>query len=233
MKIVSRITGRFLLFINADELIPAGDVHLPDAVPRTGLRYQFASLPNLNAPWKEILENGIKFEQGKFIPENDPEQPEHLIQDLTIYQNGVVITAATTDIAELFVSDFFEWGSKSIRMNVPLHVFKQRAYLSELVVEFETPIDNGLQRYNTLMEAIGGALNKTYQFEFPRISVSGLTFAYDKAVAPYEFQSLAPFWIDRRANRRFSENVFYCGAPLRTDDHIRLLTQFEEILAKK
>ncbi len=227
MKIISRRTGRILLFMNADELIPAGSIYIPDALPLLMERYSFSLPPNLSTPWNQVLEQGLKFELGKF---KGRDNKDNLVEDLTVYNNGIVVTAESTDIAQAFIDDLFEWGPEAIGLRVAKSAFAFRAFLSEIVVEFSSSVDGAVTQLTTLLDKFRSSLVRNYEAEFPAISVAALKLDYERAIAPLAFQSLAVFNIERRLNHRFAENVYLCQAPLPTADHIEILEQLEILL---
>ena len=227
MRILSRRTGRILLFMNLDELIPIGSVYMPDALPLLIERYSFSLPPNLSTPWNQVLEQGLKFELGKF---KGHDNEENLIEDLTVYNNGIVVTAESTDISQAFIDDLFEWGPEAIGLRVAKSAFALKAFLSEIVVEFNSSVDRALTRLTTLLDSFRSSLKRNYDAEFPAISVAALRLDYERAVTPLAFQNLAVFNVERRLNHRFTENVYLCQAPLPTGDHIKILEQLEVLL---
>ena len=226
MKILSRLTGRILQFVNTDEYTPVEGVYAPDLVFSITERYSFALPPAQSLPWSEVLDKGLRFETGKLILGETVEY----IQDLVLYHNGLLITAYSTQAAEAFLIDFFQWGESSLGFRVSPSVHKKRIYLSELSVEFEQPVDETLHKLEVLIKGLERALKTTYEAHLPPVQLASLTLDYDKGASVSEFQLLAPFAIERRGNHAFTDDVFFCKAPLRTDDHIQLLETLESLL---
>jgi hypothetical protein len=230
MKINSNLLGKVVAFVNIDEVLPQGGTHVPEALSAVIERYAFNIAPSLSDPIQKTRDNGFKFETGRFASSDGN---EHLIQEFTIWPDGLVVSGYTTDEAEAFLDDFSQWGRKTLGFRVNLAALNLRAYLSQLVVEFDHSLVRAFSVLQPICTAFDNALRKTYDTEFPSTEPVTIRLDYDHAVAPAAFKVLGPFIVERRENHRFTEdNFFFSQAPLRTEDHLSLLAQFEAILVE-
>ena len=228
MKINSNLLGKVVVFVNIDEVVPERNIYVPSALSALSERYTFAFSPTLSDSIESTREKGFKFEQGKFI---SSEGDERTIQEFTIWPDGFVVGAFTTDDAEAFLDDLLTWGKQTFGLRVGLDALPLRAYLSQIVVEFDHSLVQTLSILQPICNAFDKVLQETYGSAFPTTEPVVVKLDYDHAVAPAAFKILSPFGIERRENHRFTDdNVFFCQAPLRTDDHIKLLEAFESLL---
>jgi hypothetical protein len=63
-----------------------------------------------------------------------------------------------------------------------------------------------------------------------RFVPTGITLGHDPTARKY---GIASFSIQRRAEARFSDNKYFSEAPLPTDIHLKLLTEFEADISRK
>jgi hypothetical protein len=227
MKVISINLGRAGILLNLDELLPLKGVYAPDMISAVTERYAFINSPSLSDSIAKLRDSGLKFQTGKLqLGSND----EKVIQDLTVYTDGILVTAMTTEDAELFFEDFFDWGTKALGLRLNRKLISNRAYASELVAEFYNPIEGAIKQFSHLVMLYNAALQNTYSYNFPPISLGSIILDYDRTLVPPIIQSLNPFSIERRANRKFTDNVFFCKAPLKTAEHIRTLEEIETYL---
>lgn len=227
MKVISYLTGRVLQFINSDEYIPGDAAHSPEAVQLITERYSFALPPPKVVPVQEVFNKGIRFETGKFNFDGETKN----IQELSLFNNGLLVTAHSTKVAEAFIDDFFGWGENTFGFQILDISKRRRVFLSELVVEFEKSFDTSLKRFKSVFEKTVELLKKTYpDANLPPNHLSSFQIEFDRQNAPAAFELLSPFTISRRANHSFEDNVCFCQAPLRTEDHKLFLESFEDLL---
>lgn len=229
MKVISNLLGRTVALINIDEWLPQQGLDVAKALPLMVERYGFTISPSLSDPAKKFRDDGVKFENGRLITTSGS---EHVIEDLTLWPDGLVVNAHTTDGAKAFLDDLLTWGNETLGFRAKFSAVTNRLYVSHLVVEFEASLAAKLRVLWPISKAFHEALQNTYSQDIPRVELTTMRFDYDHAIAPAAFRTVGPFVIERRENHRFeNENVFFASAPLSTEDHIKLLQQFESIMA--
>ncbi|RYF51369.1 MAG: hypothetical protein EOO38_03420, partial [Cytophagaceae bacterium] len=133
MKIVSYDSGRLVALLSSEAFTP-----LPFSGPRgvldiIGQHYSFARTPNLAQ--RAEAEDGLTFELGEY----KTSKGVATINKLSVFRDGLVVNAPTTEIAEEFFDDLFAWLIAELGFRrVPV----KKLYMSELVVDFDKPISS-------------------------------------------------------------------------------------------
>jgi hypothetical protein len=221
MKIRSVIAAQAVRYRKFDRQLGWG----PEVIQALQAKYNFLVLPELSDlfPREPDPDKPLVFSHGRFVRDGQVK----LIDHLQIYQLAAgAVTSTSTDDSDFFLDDAAEWAIKTFDVTVT-DVIANRIYVSQLEVEFERPLPELLSALSQTAEKIN-RLRLNYGAPPLNYSLTGLTLAYD----PYESKAPAPatFIIDRRANFPHDKNLFFCQAPLTTNDHILLLEEFEQSL---
>lgn len=153
-------------------------------------------------------------------------KPPIIITKLTVFGDGLnVNVASNTKNAEIILEKTLEiFYSFGIRRPTtpPLHY-----YLSTIIADFEHSLDNLVS--NTLLARIARALPVTAPAHFAGISIN-----MDKTVLPPRLGAINPtlFSIYRREGVPYDQNRYFSQANMATDQHIELLREFAEQVAK-
>ena len=114
----------------------------------------------------------------------------------------------------------------------------QRLYASSVVVEFEKKVSAGVGTINTIV----GILNEVIQPQDCKYGLRRLSFSCEDPPTPAPVTILplmsmvlpsvrqivpAEFVIEPRAGEPRERGRFFCSAPLRTSDHLRMLEKIE------
>lgn len=150
------------------------------------------------------------------------------IDDLSIYSDGVIAAApAGTDITSGIVDDLFRFVEQEydFEMTSPQEL---RHYESALVVELPENIASRFTALYSLSQDLS-EFQRSYglgdhNFEFARIG---------SFVDPTRRTGRVPlgFNLERREGEPYSDNRWYCSAPLKTEDHLTALANFEAALS--
>jgi hypothetical protein len=226
MKVNSTLIGNLVLLVNTDEILPQGGVHLPDVIPLVADRYKFEFSPTFAESIEKVREKGFRFEAGK-IQRGDGSTGS--IEEFTLYNDGIVIKASTTEDAEAFLEDVLFWGKETLQFRVDYAMQQTRFLLSQVVVQFDDSIDRMIHRFEAISNLLSDTLSKTYQLRLP-VQFASVMFDFDRLSAPSQYSNVGAFKIERRIGHSFEENIFLSTAAIRTPDHIHLLEQFEILL---
>ena len=191
-------------------LSPAGDM------------YGFANRPNIppNAPPQAFPI--LTFQQGRFI-NNEGTFPIH---QLVIYQNGDLVSAANTEVAEVILDDYIV----NLNTNYGYRYEgkpQKRYYLSTVVVEFEADIVEQVKVLRKIREILTHEIRR----DEASFNIKNLVFGTGDPVVGVisspEIIERSDFTIERRGGEPYERNRFFSSAPVRTPDHVRILELIE------
>jgi hypothetical protein len=222
MKVVTKEGGRILDRLSTEELRPAKGIFLPDFIAAINARYKFTSYPtNLMEAAKG---GGAKFEYGKFDMDDGPA----VIKELSLYSDGLICEAYDTPMADLVLDDFIEWATAEFNMQ-PRQNPVMRTYSNSLVCIFEKEVESALDKISQMNKLFSKSLKDAYGWDY-KVDLARIACQVDPTNIPHLRNT--NFVIERRVQSPFSENRFFCLAPLKTDAHIKLLETIErELLA--
>jgi hypothetical protein len=214
MKVVSVIEARAFRIYR-----PFGSFgYLPDAINKAIEEYKFLGYP------KEISElfpvdtnQPIVFRHGKVVINGRV----IVVDFLQIYPAGLqVITLTNTSDSLAAVDHIAAWGVSTF--DLKLETVKAPGFYSQLHVRFKSPLPEMFPKLKPIASEISDKYPDVLDFR-PQYELSALHFLYEpKAKVDPVF-----FRIERVGNVSFAENLYYSDAPLSTEDHIRVLEDFE------
>lgn len=225
MLLVGTELGRLVLLFSPEEGRPIHGWHPPDAFRAIKERYSFEYSPNLQQPWDVVQKDGLRFRLGKFAFG----ERSAAISELAIFNDGIVISALTTEAADAFSQDLIDWAKKTLGYRDFIKPPRQ-LYLSQIVVQFAHSPNTILGNFAKFSAMLSGVYEKRYKHKVPFEAVS-FNLGYDKLNVPQWFTP-ANFFIERRSGKQFEENTFLCEAGLTTTDHIQALEALEKSLSK-
>jgi hypothetical protein len=159
-------------------------------------------------------EKGLLFRGGMFGDLN--------IDRLHFYNNGLLVEAkASTESCVSVIDDVVSWLREEPGLVLTPNDSMPRVFLSQVVVTTEASLARQLAALNGLSADINGFLSGYGQASTPA-EVAGITIYTEPGLRP-EWQ----FRFERRMGHPFSENRFFSGAPLTTEDHLVLLERLE------
>jgi hypothetical protein len=225
MKVLSHSSGRSTVLISGDDLRPVGGVNLILAMRKIKERYNFVWAPELKGDPEQALAGPFRFHSGQF----SLQEGLQTIQSLEFYNDGVIATAASTQIADMILADFFGWAEIELKMR-PVPKTARRIFTSTLVVEFGKSID-------VLMSSIDAVNQLAQQFgAHPRPRrwvLGGFQLApSDDDDLPFKYPAQFSFNLERRSDAPLSANRYFSAAPLCTEDHERFLEGIEKIVSE-
>jgi hypothetical protein len=218
MRLLSILQARTVAYLEVDELFTRHHILGPEFTPKIAERYGFLKLPEKLEDFLDE-QKGIQFAFGRW--------DGTVINQLALYAHGIAVeTAASTDISEKILYDVLSWGANTLNINYHQGMIKRKAYVSGLL--FST--DVSLNALHPKLRGIGDRLSSSVADSLGHVfpyEVTGVFFGYDtthtKPNAPI-------FTIERRADVPFAENKYFSTAPLPTDEHLKLLKDFESAL---
>jgi hypothetical protein len=222
MKIVAFEGGRALDLVPLEEFRPTKGFYLPEFLNAVKTRYNFVSSNDL----ADAMKSGAKFETGKFVIGGETIG----IKELSIYNDGLICEAPTTDLADEILDDLLQWAVGAFGLKertTPQH----RTYTNAIICIFEKSVESGLGTLGRTCDLLSQAVKEAYGWEH-KFNLFRLGFNVDPKAAPH--LRATNFILERRLPNPndYSENRYYAGAPLPTVVHLRLLEAIERDLLR-
>ena len=150
-----------------------------------------------------------------------------VIENYTVYPKGLVVdTRSSTDDSERILKDITEWFCTLSGIQPPVDGITRKFYLSQLNFRSQRSLD-ALNPNLHLLAARLTDIVSGYAKQHLDFQTTGISFQFDITQGvPYSL----PLKIERLEGAQFSENRYFSSAPLKTDEHIRFLEEFEAIL---
>jgi hypothetical protein len=223
MKIIAFDSARFTVLFSLEEVSPLDGAGSIDNIDQVALRYKFSKRPDLTLPREELQKVGLKFEHGVYLLNNRAAD----ITAFTIFTDGVVIDASTTDDAEYFWDDICQWllAERKFRDFVTP---PRRRFVSQVIVEFDNPLSELIRQFGVIAQSLGDKLAEIYNKRVP-MGLARIDLEFDN-LAENSALVVPRFIIERRKNIAFSRERYFCVAPLRTNDHLHILEEIEKTI---
>lgn len=220
MKFIGHLNAAAAWREPIEEFTPERAPFLPDLIEAIRSAYSFQNYPNLEA--MQPAPSGLLFSVGQF---KDADEPFGILT-LAMEAEADIVMTVTTDQADQVLDDLIrrldQFGYRLGTAN------KTKSYVSNIAVEFDFP----LEEYIGVLAKIASVINATRP-DMPKFNLKRLAFGEPTMRAPTDQISnleATDFLIERRVGRPFEQNRYYCSAPMRTVDHIRVLTEIEAIV---
>lgn len=217
MEILAVRTARTIVYVSGEELNPYGKAVYPKLTEAVVAKYAFMAYPKELSDYDE--DKGVTFGAGRW--------GDIAIDRLTLFNNGLVVdTRSSTADSEAIIKEGLQWMAETFGLAFRPDMIERKQYLSELVVRCVKPLDALNPKLKPLAAKISKAVSKIANQTLP-FETSNFTIGFDTLLTKLTF---SPFRIERLIDVPYSENKYYAGAPLPTDLHLELLTEFENLL---
>ena len=142
---------------------------------------------------------------------------------LSIYNDGVIAdTRSSTRDTDAFLEDSIQGLSRAFDLEYLPEIIRTKAHISEINFHTENQLDVINPKLRSFAEQLTAALGGK-----PEYRVNGVTLAIDPLA---NVTKPGPFTFERKINTGFSGNLYFSQAPLDTEEHLRLLAEFERLL---
>ena len=218
MELLAIRTARLLTFFSTAELNPRGLSLVHTVVPALVERFQFLKYPQKAEDFDDT--NGVKFEGGTW---------NSLEANLVIFTNGIMVdTRSSTSDCEKMLQETLEWAQQAFGMIYRPEMLSRKAYLSELEIKCDIPLDAINPRLKDFSTKIS---ERVHQFTGQALSftTTAIWINFDSSFAK---GPSGPFRVERLVDAPFAENRYYSSAPLPTETHLFYLEEFESILSR-
>jgi hypothetical protein len=219
MKVIAYDPAKIVMLFSLEEIVPLGGVGDPEVLAKVQGRYHFAKGPDLKT--EDAAKNGYKFEAG-YLDDGNVR-----IGDFSLFRDGIVINAPTTEAAETFLDDVIPYMRKEFHFRD--FITQPRKYFqSQIVVEFERPLAKLVQSFEKISSLLSKRLMETYSLEIP-MDFMRLDFDTDRT-RNHASNLIQKVIFERRVGVPFDKERYYCAAPLRTSEHEALLRDIESLI---
>lgn len=225
MRLISRDAGKVTWLFPLEEVSPIEGLNAAELIEQITLRYNFKRSPSLNSSREEVSKSGIAFGVGEFHLPDVGESTA--ITEFSIFTDGIVVNALTTDRAEAFATDVVEWLQHAYNFREFTSAPK-KLYVSQLVVEFEAPLSRLITSYERIVRLIAENIAESFGDRVPLMDAARIDFEVDRLANSN--QSVPRFVIERRVGVPFAKERYFCGAPMTTLGHIEVLQEIEDVL---
>lgn len=220
MKLIEPLNGFAAFRESLEEYQPKNGSLPQDIVELVRATYEFQVFPLLTPghPPPAIFNFGV----GKLIENGE----WFTINQLVMTQDGDIAATISTDQADRVLDDLMRVLDDNLGFRLRT-AKKIKRYASNVVVEF----DEGIEKYISKLSRMADVINELRP-GMPRFNIKRIVFGErEPAITndPLGAVEQTDFLIERRANRQYEENRYFCSAPMSTSDHIRALEQIEAI----
>ncbi len=207
---MSRVTSLFRLTRRS------GQPYLPYISARTAERYDFSNAPHSIG---DLGGGKAEFNHGIF--------EGNAIEALEIYNDGVIVASRSdTDFIDKFIDDFVTWLEEDHAHSVIETHEINKMYESVLLVETGRDIFKPLEAYSEIVTMIESEIQESTGLNIPYHNY-GLSLSADQTRNP----ALKPmqFRLERKEGIDFSRRHFFATAPLKTQQHLKILGRLEKL----
>jgi len=217
MRVTSVFGAQAIRFVNAPELAVENRIPLIALVKEIQERYYFLQVPNKIEEFD--FTKGVTFLSGMF--ENQ------VVDKFQVYSLGILCeTKTNTDHCERFLDDVLKFA---IEYGLPISpkAAPDRAYYSSLEIHMDGKFADQIVKVSSLSDLIMSKF-KLYGLNTLSFPAFGFKLNSDAAVETVPIPS--EFGFERRAAQPFSSSIYASWGPLRTQDHLELLTAIEKMM---
>jgi hypothetical protein len=216
LQLSAVILARVLGFVETFDL-GQGKIFFPEIVPEIVKRYHFQKFPTSLEEFDES--KGVEFLEGK--------SGNKVIQKFVIWNSLLVVeTRSNTSDSKQILEEMLVWGAEKFGLNYKSGMIKRFAYVSNLTFYSDAPILNISSALSNLAAKTSALITEIWQ---EPVSYEPLSVAVGHDPLSRK-NPIATFTIQRRAETKFSENKYFSESPLPTDEHLKLLVEYEKDL---
>jgi hypothetical protein len=220
MELLATRLARVIAFLRAEELNPAGRPIAHDFMKKFVEHYSFIKFPQKADELLDSENKGVTFELGKF--------KDVAIDRLALFDWGMVVdTSASTEMSEEILEDMLAWGAKEYGLSNRPTLITRKAYVSELVFSSEMLLSSINPSLENVGRRIAGLVTGYGKGGFASAPYETLGFVLGFDVTQSKQQLFTPFRVERLADTAFQEKKYFSAAPLKTSDHVELISELE------
>ncbi len=218
MQLTSVLLARIFAFLPLEDLNPRGALRGTEITKGLIERYGFMGFPEKLEDYYDE-QKGLQYLAGNL--------DKIVINKLAIYPAGITVdTRSSTSDSEEVLRDMLAWAVTSLNINYKEEMIKSRVYISQLTFTSDVTLDALNPKLRGFGERITKSVSKSFGHTF-NFETASVTLHFDTSVNK---ELVTGFQIARRTDVPYSENKYFSSAPLPTDEHIKLVKDFEAAL---
>jgi hypothetical protein len=212
-QIVSSQAVRFVDQIEPENKSPRSPTPIVRAMED---RYGFVQVPRTLQEFN--FNTGVTFLRGFF--------KHSIIDRVQVYERGFLCEGTIhTDICDEFLDDLSMWAIE--KFELPVKENALRTYFSQIEVVADLDIGAMFSKFLPIGRTIIQCLRSYGQQANKNFEISGLRMHGD--ITQPQQPPPAEFIFERRAGQPYDSKVYFSVAPLRSDDHMRVLNELEAL----
>ncbi len=218
MKLVDIVMSQVTRLCQATR--PKGQPYWPHLVSKIADQYRFQVKPETIADLEGFK---LKFRHGLF--------DDQAIDSLEIYNDGIIVKCiSNTDLIDRFIDELLDWFEHNYGGRFLETQTVGTMYESHLIIEANRDVFQPLESYRPILRMIGEFLEESSNLN-TKFETYGLIFSADRT----QISSIKPiaFRLERREGVEFPRQLFFSSAPLKTDQHLRILEQIPLVASQQ
>lgn len=219
MDLLNVRTARSIWLFDVRDLNPTGLSAIP-FLSAIKDRYHFLVWPKdpEDLSWTASSAKGIRFVDGSFAIENRLRNVS-----LTFYNDGIIAdTGSNTTDTDLFLGDVLAFTARHFGVEYCPSLVHKKQYLSELMIRPQCDLSMVCQKIGRLAEILNAVPGDALKYQW---------FGFELRADPLPGTGpVTGFKFEREVGIPAVQNRYYSLALLPTDDHLRLLNEFEQIM---
>jgi hypothetical protein len=231
MKLIGALHGHSIVRVSPEEVAPKNGIPWLDLTEALRARYKFQT--NAAAPVNVGAAAPIwtAFQNGEFQIADD----KIAVQQLLFTNDGALVVTSSTESSDAVLKDLIGFLDSSFEFHISKST-QRKAYISDIVVQFEKGIEEYLTKIGEIENLINQSVSKPIKGR-PKAQIKRIAFGSEASdlnasgVGPLDGIESVEFLFERRARQPYSENRYYCRAPIATNDHIKLVESIESVLS--
>jgi hypothetical protein len=226
MKFIASAQGAVALRYSPDDTSPPAGILMRDLVNFVGSEYNFSMKPDV--PPGLMVNPTFMFQSGATAI-NDQKTPIH---QLTLTVGATVVAAQTTDLAEMVAAQFVDKIDATFGYKIANHI-RDRYYQSVIIAEFEPSLERQIAALARAQEVLQNEIKREDgSFAFKRLAFGRGENSLILPLGRFSVDDIpkSDFLIERRAGEPLSLNRYFCSAPVKTDDLVRILGMVERAM---
>jgi hypothetical protein len=236
MKLISYDKANVIIQLPLDDVKPLETYSPPAVINQIRERYKLTvprmTVPNSSFPAPVMAAMGMAFQQSTFVSGKfSLGDTETIIRSLQVVPDlsAFILTMGNTDEGDLVADDLLYFLDESCHFRGAKEK-ATRVYGSSVIIEFDRDFGEYIDAIGRIQNLITRSLGESLKID-REVRLERISFGYDPAQLP-SGKAFGNFGIERRQGHPYSANRYFCGAALRTKEHISLLEMIECTLAE-